>query len=60
MDDLSTYIVEKNWPQGFKEAIVDSKLYFAQRFVIVDNSRSMLKCDGHRLLNKGGGERFVL
>ena len=45
-----------NWPAGFADTILQSKEHVACRFLIVDNSRSMLKNDGHRLIEKADGK----
>ena len=42
----------------FAEAVTDAKESIAFRFCIVDNSRSMLKLDGHKLVtDKRGNSR---
>ena len=45
-----------SWPAGFANVILQSKEKVAYRFLIVDNSRSMLKNDGHRLTKKADGK----
>lgn len=47
MSDVSAFLSDRGWPQGFDRAIQDSKDRVAFRFVVVDNSRSMLKRDSH-------------
>ena len=44
-----------NWPKGFAKCIIESKDAVAFRFVIVDNSRSMSKRDGHHLVKNDNG-----
>ena len=57
---LRDTVVQNNWPAGFANVIVQSKETVAFRFVIVDNSRSMLKRDGHRLVvDLSGEQRFA-
>jgi hypothetical protein len=60
MANLKEFSAKKSWPIGFVKAIADSKEHIAFRFVIVDNSRSMLKQDGLRLVNdKSGVQMYV-
>jgi hypothetical protein len=60
MANLKEFSAKKCWPIGFVKAIADSKEHIAFRFVIVDNSRSMLKQDGLRLVNdKNGVQMYV-
>ena len=57
---LRDTVVSNKWPSGFANVIVQSKEAVAFRFVIVDNSRSMLKRDGHRLIvDLSGEQKFV-
>jgi len=46
---LNDQLMADKWPTGLAKTILDSKEVIATRFVIIDNSRSMLKRDGHRL-----------
>ena len=55
MSSLDAVLQQNSWPIGFANVIVKSKDVVGMRFVIVDNSRSMLKRDGHRLLNDRHG-----
>ena len=42
------------WPAGLIDTVVSSKNHIASRFVVVDNSRSMLNEDGHKLVDTDG------
>ena len=56
---LEQLVVANKWPAGFAKTILDSKESVAFRFVVVDNSRSMLKRDGHRLVSdRSGSAKF--
>ena len=55
MSSLQEVLAQHSWPIGFETCITQSKEIVAMRFVIVDNSRSMLKRDGHRLTKEGKG-----
>jgi hypothetical protein len=48
-------MVKNGLPAGLASTIVRSKSSIAFRFVVVDNSRSMLKLDGHRLTTDSHG-----
>ena len=43
------------WPRYFAQCISDSKDAVAFRYVLVDNSRSMLKRDGNSLVEDKSG-----
>ena len=49
MEDVKCFVSRSRWPTGFAECIMSSNDRVAYRFVVIDNSRSMLKQDGHRL-----------
>ena len=55
MSSLEAVLQANTWPLGFETCIVESKQIVNMRFVIVDNSRSMLKRDGHRLISDRHG-----
>ena len=55
MVDLVELVCSHMWPKGFAKCIIEAKNYVAFRFIIVDNSRSMSKEDGHQLVNDGNG-----
>ena len=52
---LEATMANNGWPRGFASAIMESTSIVAFRFVVVDNSRSMLKLDGHRLVTDSHG-----
>lgn len=59
MENLKDFTTKNRWPTGFAESIMESRDRVAYRFVVVDNSRSMLKHDGHRLLiDRYGIQRY--
>ena len=59
MDNLKDFISRNRWPAGFAQSVMDSKDRVAFRFVVVDNSRSMLKQDGHRIVSdRHGTQRY--
>lgn len=58
MDALTDFMIKRNWPKGFEKAVADSKNHVAFRFIVVDNSKSMLKRDGHKLSNIDGVKRY--
>ena len=47
---LTEVVTGNKWPVAFSKCISESKKFVAFRYVIVDNSRSMLKRDGRRLI----------
>jgi DNA-binding transcriptional MerR regulator len=53
-DTLTEFMIKRKWPEGFRKAVSDSKNHVAFRFIVVDNSKSMLKRDGHNLSNIDG------
>ena len=53
MDDLEDFLISQGWPVGLQNAILQSKKDVAFRFVVVDNSRSMLKRDYHEVTRDG-------
>jgi hypothetical protein len=59
MENLKDFVLKNRWPTGFADSIMESRDRVAYRFVVVDNSRSMLKHDGHRLLiDRYGIQRY--
>jgi hypothetical protein len=59
MENLKDFVMKNRWPTGFADSIMESRNRVAYRFVVVDNSRSMLKHDGHRLLiDRYGIQRY--
>ena len=48
--DIDDFIKQARWPSGFAKLVKETRNQIAFRFVIVDNSRSMLKHDGHRIV----------
>lgn len=59
MVNLRDFVIKNRWPIGFADSIMESRDRVAYRFVVVDNSRSMLKHDGHRLLiDRYGIQRY--
>ena len=57
LEQLNGLLESEKWPTGFGKTILDSKDQVAFRFVIIDNSRSMLKKDGHRLTSDDAGKQ---
>ena len=55
MENLTDFVAKNRWPAGFAKCVKDSKDRIAFRFVVVDNSRSMLKQDGLRLVSDRHG-----
>jgi hypothetical protein len=55
-EEVFEVLAENHWPTGFASYITKSKARVAFRYVIVDNSRSMSKCDGRRLIEDRFGE----
>lgn len=53
MEQLQEVIDYYKWPEGFASTIMNSKNHIAQRFVILNNSRVMLKRDSHILDQTG-------
>jgi hypothetical protein len=47
-EELAALIEEYRWPGGFIDAFLRSNEKIARRYVIVDNSLSMLHRDGRR------------
>ena len=45
MSDVHAFLEEKKWPLGFEGPILDVADKVAFRYVVVDNSRSMMKRD---------------
>ena len=48
--DIDDFIKQARWPSGFAQLVRETRKQVAFRFVVVDNSRSMLKHDGHRIV----------
>ena len=46
------------WPAGLADQIVKSNDSIGFRFVMVDNSRSMINIDGHQLIDTGSGPSY--
>lgn len=55
MENLKDFVCKNRWPAGFAQSIMSSKDHIGFRFVIVDDSRSMLKQDGHRVVSDRHG-----
>lgn len=55
VEDLATTF---GWPAGLADTVVKSNDTIAFRFVLVDNSRSMVNIDGHQLLDNEGGPSY--
>ena len=53
MGDLEDFLISQGWPVGIQNAILESKKDVAFRFIVVDNSRSMLKRDYHEVIRDG-------
>lgn len=52
MSDVHAFLEEKKWPLGFEGPILDVADKVAFRYVVVDNSRSMMKRD-HNIVPEG-------
>ena len=57
MENLKDFVGKNRWPPGFAQSIMASKDDIGFRFVIVDDSRSMLKHDGHHIVSDRNGEQ---
>jgi hypothetical protein len=51
------FLAKHNWPSGLQDALVKSCKKIAVRYVITDDSGSMMTNDGHRMV--GGGTKNV-
>lgn len=47
------YLTKQNWPKGLQDALVKSCKKIAIRYIITDDSGSMMTNDGHRLIGLG-------
>lgn len=56
MDKLRDVVSGYKWPAGFADSIMNSKNHIAYRFIILNNSKVMLKRDSH-LLDESGTVR---
>jgi hypothetical protein len=54
------YMAHHNWPIGLQNTLIRSCDKFAKRYIVVDNSGSMRKDDGHRLIMTSSGPRYVM
>ena len=50
MDLVQQRLEESGWPSGIGKTFLESNEHIGLRFIIIDNSRSMLKRDAHRLI----------
>lgn len=48
-----SFLTEYNWPSGLQDALVKSCRKIAIRYIITDDSGSMMTNDGHRLIGVG-------
>lgn len=53
------YLSEYEWPTGLQTTFLSDIANISMRFVILDNSKSMARVDGHRLITQGNTKRFV-
>eukprot|EP01041_Mallomonas_annulata_P017714 gene17714-36298_t len=53
------FLTQHSWPQGLREVFVNGLKNVPIRFVIVDNSGSMVTVDGQRMIISGTSKRFV-
>lgn len=52
-------LIEQGYTQGLARSLNDSKTSFFKRYWIIDNSGSMQKTDGHRLVDDGNKNNKV-
>lgn len=48
-----SFLSHSHWPKGFQDVYVASCKDFVYRFVLIDNSGSMMVGDGHKIQGKG-------
>lgn len=53
MTDIGDFLTAHGWPAGLETAIADSAKQVAYRFIVVDNSRSMLNRDSYDVVKDG-------
>mmetsp|Transcript_2295 Transcript_2295/g.4115 ORF Transcript_2295/g.4115 Transcript_2295/m.4115 type:complete len:364 (-) Transcript_2295:250-1341(-) len=53
------FLTRQNWPLGLQKAFIASCAKFPIRFMIVDDSGSMMTNDGHYLLDTKAGKKSV-
>lgn len=47
------FLTTNGWPVGLQSAILGSKKHVAFRFIVVDNSRSMIKRESYDVMSGG-------
>ena len=51
--EAKTFLAEAHWPLGLQEALIANLQRFACRYMILDDSSSMMEADGHRNVATG-------
>jgi hypothetical protein len=51
------YLQSHKWPLGLQKTSVDQMKKIAMRFIICDDSGSMMASDGHKLMNLPNGSQ---
>eukprot|EP01041_Mallomonas_annulata_P017715 gene17715-36299_t len=57
--EARAFLVRNAWPPGLREQIINGLRTIPIRFVIVDNSGSMVTVDSSRVLSNGTNKSFV-
>jgi hypothetical protein len=52
-DNIWDFLTTNGWPIGLQSAILGSKRHVAFRFIVVDNSRSMIKRESYDVMSGG-------
>lgn len=50
------FLVKHDWPTGLRTTMVKNLEKIAYRFFVIDDSGSMIACDGNRVLKGSNGE----
>lgn len=58
-DGAINYLKKYNWPEGLINSFIKSCKKIPYRFIIVDNSGSMLNTDGHRLIHSANSSKMI-
>jgi len=55
----TAFLTQHDWPPGLQNTFIESCLKFPVRFMIVDDSGSMMTNDGHLMLQTSSGKKSV-
>jgi len=54
------FLMRNNWPSGLQDALIKSCKKYPIRFILVDDSGSMMTNDGHKLVKVGGSNNMKM